>query len=109
MLGVHRHCCEDMNDGSGFVRYGEAQRRSLPRLLLDAGTRLSHYLCPSPHAATEKEQEPAASLGKQRAAECGTAQVFVLRHDARQPRTLRRIVPQRTVFFTATARSIVRG
>jgi hypothetical protein len=109
MLGVHCHCCEDMKDGSGFVRNGEAQRWPLPRFPLDVGTRLSHYPCPSPHAATEKEQEPAASLGKQGAAECGAAQCFVLRHGAPQPRKLYCIVRQRTVFFTATARSIVLG
>lgn len=108
VLDVHCHCCQDMNDGSGFVRGGEAQRCPMPRFLLDAGTRFSHYTCPSPHAATEKEQEPATSLGRQRVAECGTAEYFVLRHDARQPtRTLSTIGHQRTVFFTATARLIV--
>src|SRR5260221_14523655 len=109
-IGVHCHCCKDMNDGSGFVGSCEAQRCPISGILRHARTRYSHDPCPCPHAATEKEHQPATSLGRQRVAECGIAECFVLRHDARQPpRTVSPSGLQRAVFFTPTARSIVLG
>ena len=82
----------------------------MPRLRRARASR-SHHPRPSPHAATEKKQKPRAGLGRQRMAECGIAQSFVLRRSDRRPATpnAAAIARQRAVFFTATARSIVLG
>ena len=73
----------DMNNGSGFFCGWEAQRCSTSRLRRRAPAKRGHHPCPPPHAATEKKQEPRASLGRQHMTECGIAENFVLRHDAR--------------------------
>jgi len=94
-----------------FLILPQRENSTLPYASVAAGSR-QPWPSPAPIPTCHDGEKAGAraSLGRQRIAECGVAESFVLRRNACQSlRTLSTIARQRVVFFTATARSIVLG
>ncbi len=102
----HRDRCEELNDGSQLVGDGKAWRSGSDRIR--RRDRSGRHTRPCPHAALQEESKAASRLGGQLLAKARISQRLVVLGRGYRRRGLLGVASG-TVFFPASARSIVLG